>query len=404
MPPRFLVCSNMVQHAEIAAALRARHASVTLIGPLILKANGPPGVGGGGSSMARKAIQGLEGVEVVSLWPIEATAHLLAKFGYTDAGLSLLAQGFDRAAERFVDDIDVLHFHSGLCLVSAQQARTRGTLVVCDERGPHAGAYADLIRDEHLRHGFAPPPENEDFHRRVLAGYQRADFIVVASEYAKRTFVARGHRPGRILVVPYGINWASFDGASPDRHADRFRVLYVGRVTLAKGIPYLLEAFARFKARSAELVIAGRLEPACQALVARAAGADARIRVLGQLTKEQLAEQYRRASVLVLPTLADSFGFVVAEATAAGVPVIVTREAGVSELLSSGSSAFVVPARSAADIVDALEALADQPALAFRMVQNARQALRRVDWAQYRERIGDAYQTMLPGLSRSPSC
>jgi len=86
-------------------------------------------------------------------------------------------------------------------------------------------------------------------------------------------------------------------------------------------------------------------------------------------------EVYSKSSVVVHPSLSEGFGYVVAEALASGVPVIVTRNTGAADLVVDGMNGYVVAPRDAEAIRDRLAHLAAHPALLRSMGQAARASM-----------------------------
>src|SRR4051812_36855123 len=187
----------MLQHAETASALSSGEYDVTFLGPFLHDWVRVPALGSSAlrTVIARRRLRDLNRQQVVSLWPAELADRGLALTGRPGAsvGRAILTAGFDLAALVRLKDTDVFHFHSGLCVRSPRAARERGALVICDERGPHVLAHRRTIVEEHLRLGVDVPPSDQFYQRRSLHGYEAADIVVVASEYARQTFVAEGY-------------------------------------------------------------------------------------------------------------------------------------------------------------------------------------------------------------------
>lgn len=137
------------------------------------------------------------------------------------------------------------------------------------------------------------------------------------------------------------------------------RLLYVGRLAAEKGLDTLFDAFAELRAArpAATLVLAGvGSEEARLRLRAARLGIDDAVRFLGGLHAAQLQDEYRRASLLVLPSLSEPWGLVVNEALNNGCPVVVSDRCGcVPELVHEGVSGFVHRAGDVADLRDKLE-------------------------------------------------
>ena len=106
---------------------------------------------------------------------------------------------------------------------------------------------------------------------------------------------------------------------------------------------------------SSAIVGDGPLREAVEA----AASQDPRIRLLGHRDGEALADAYRDAHVLIVPSLYEPWGLVVHEGLAHGLPVIATDQVGAGDdLIESGTNGYVVPAGSAQALAEAMQAVA----------------------------------------------
>jgi len=179
---------------------------------------------------------------------------------------------------------------------------------------------------------------NEAQRRKTLAEYAAADRIFVHSDYTRQSFLDAGI-PTSKLRRTYLRPAPRF--RPPDARPDDgvFRVVYVGRVDVTKGLPLLLEAFASLP-DPAELTIVGgwptrRMRRFLQPRLAE----DARIR----MAPGDPLPVLQRADVFVHPAYEDGFGYAPMEAMACGVPVIVTEDTGMKEYVTEGVDGYVVP-------------------------------------------------------------
>ncbi len=133
------------------------------------------------------------------------------------------------------------------------------------------------------------------------------------------------------------------------------RYLFVGRLIESKGLDVLLDAFGRLDA--GELWIAG--DGPLRALVESAAVRNPRIRFLGYVEGDALADVYRQADALVVPSIYEPWGLVVHEGLAYGLPVITTDQVGAADdLIESGTNGYIVPAGSSESLAGAMRTVA----------------------------------------------
>jgi glycosyltransferase involved in cell wall biosynthesis len=162
------------------------------------------------------------------------------------------------------------------------------------------------------------------YQRRDL---KRAALIHVTSE-AEAQHVRQLGLNQPIAVIPNGVD-SPAELPPRTRHVPK-RILFLSRLHPVKGLPLLIEAWRRTQPVGWELIVAGRGEERYERELKTqvyAAGLQETIRFVGAASETEKWGFYRSAEVFVLPTLSENFGLVVAEALAAGVPVITTTAA-----------------------------------------------------------------------------
>jgi glycosyltransferase involved in cell wall biosynthesis len=208
--------------------------------------------------------------------------------------------------------------------------------------------------------------------------WRLSDRVLVPSTYCRDSSIALGCDPQRLRLVPYGIpeHWFELE---PEPIPGR--VLFVGQVGLRKGNHVLAEACRLLRRRGVAFE--------CRVVGPPLVDLDNPLfegpQYLGQVPRSQVREEFRRADLFVLPTLADSFALVHLEAMACGVPVVTTPHCG--SLVRDGQEGFLVPIREATALADRLEQLLADRALRARMGAAARLRAEDHSWRRYGERL-----------------
>jgi len=174
---------------------------------------------------------------------------------------------------------------------------------------------------------------------------QRGGALFLAvSDALRQQAIARGYPEARTFTHYNGVDLDRFQpGEAP---AEPGLILHVGRLVEKKGTKVLIEALAGIA--SAKLVIIGD-GPLRGALERQARQLGDRIRFLGELSSDEVANWMRRASVLAVPSLtaadgdAEGLPNVVVEAAASGLPVVGTAHSGIPEAVDDGTTGFLVP-------------------------------------------------------------
>lgn len=211
--------------------------------------------------------------------------------------------------------------------------------------------------------------------------------ILVASTFAKAS-VVKYHpaKADQLRLVPYGGPPASARSAD-ELHAPtrKLRILFVGSLSLHKGLPYLFAAIAELRS-VAEVTIVGQKNCTCKVLE----DGLQQVKWLRSLAHAEVLEEMRRADILLLPSLFEGFGLVILEAMARGCVVIASSHTAGADVIESGVDGFVVPIRSSEAIVEHVLRLDNDRSLLARMKEAALAGAQRRSWAAYRARLVEA--------------
>lgn len=235
----------------------------------------------------------------------------------------------------------------------------------------------------------------ETMNAAVAAFYGACVAVLSPSPAADEALAQHGIDPGRVMRWDRGVDTARFDPALRDRERrseERVEVLYAGRLTHEKGVDLLADAFLRAHARNERLhlTLAGG-GPERERLAARLGP---RASFLGWLEGEDLARAYARADVFLFPSATDTFGQVVLEAQASGLPVVAVAQGGPCSLIEHRVSGLLCPPRAEL-LADALIELADSPLLRLHLGKAAHAAAQAHTWQRALERLADGYRRVL---------
>ena len=264
----------------------------------------------------------------------------------------------DRRVARSLHEAGVLIALSGQGEISGRRVQRLGGRHVCDRGSSHIRVQNSLLREEHARWNVPYDGIDPRVMAKEEAEYDGADLITVPSGFAEKSFLEMGVPPGKVRRVPYGSRIDRFRPVG-EPNKNEFNILFVGQVSLRKGILYLLDAFARLKHPRKRLRIVGGVDPSIASLLANLPSEH--VEYLGNLPNAELGSLYSAAHVFVLPSVEEGLAMVMAEAMACGCPVIATTNSGAEDLFTDGREGFIVPIRSADALLRAMESLADQP-------------------------------------------
>ena len=234
-----------------------------------------------------------------------------------------------------------------------------------------------------------PPASNStamDEHK--AAERELSDILVCCSELQRDVWVSLGVPASKLRVVPLWVD-SEFWHPAPDSRAQRkpLQIVAVGAGTLAKGLPYLVEAVAMLYPEVQLSVVGGISTELRQWL----ANQFVPVRVLRHMSKLELRNFLQSQDILIMASLGDSFGFVAIEAMACGLPVIVTDHCGVPV----PASEWRVPAHSAEMLASRISHYLKRPEELLQDGSIARSFATQFTPERYRREIRQIYQECL---------
>jgi glycosyltransferase involved in cell wall biosynthesis len=216
--------------------------------------------------------------------------------------------------------------------------------------------------------------------------YSQLDLVYVNSEEYRRRWIERGIAPEKLRILPRGIDTALFTPAN--RNSDFWEkygkkpgelgLLYVGRVSKEKNIDVAVAAFRKLCGEGfpVRLLIVGD-GPYLRELRQTVPEAC----FTGYLRSAELATAYASSDIFVFPSTTDTFGNVVLEAKAAGLPCVVSNRGGPCELVEDGVDGFVTRALDVGDFARVLRLLCEDTDLRTKMGQEAKNRVRDRTWS-----------------------
>ncbi len=339
--------------------------------------------------------------EQVDTFPwIHTPEFLLGRYGMLPDWLAdqtgyANALAFDEYVFRRVPDCDALIAISGSSLKTGKRVQERGGVFLCDRGSSHQRYQEQLISEEYRRWGVDRRVSDPRDTAREEAIYDCADRITVPSTFALESFVEMGVAREKLALIPYGVRLERFQQvALPSSNV--FEVVFVGSVSLRKGVPYLLEAFARLRHPAKRLRVVGAVASEMRALLAGLP--TAHVEFLGPQPQANLPAILSSSHLFVLPSIEDGFGVVLGQAMACGCPVLASTNCGGPDIVLPGENGFLAAIRDVAAMAGAMQQLADDPALQHRMSSAALERVRKMGgWDAY----GNTWEALLLQTQRT---
>ena len=215
--------------------------------------------------------------------------------------------------------------------------------------------------------------------------YGQVDTVFVNSEEYKQSWIKRGFDPSKLKILPRGLDAELFH---PSRRDSAFfekfgasngelRLLYVGRISREKDLDLLADAYRRLRKEGlpVRLFVVGH-GPYSEALAKSLPDAF----FTGYLRGTELATAYASADIFVFPSTTDTFGNVILEAQASGLPVVVSDSGGPKELVAHKANGLITRSHNVEDFTSAIRALVTDRTLRERMANSARDSVTDRSW------------------------
>lgn len=246
-----------------------------------------------------------------------------------------------------------------------------------------------LLEDEYKRFGLKFTYSPDYAKRKSIEEFYLADFIFLPSEFAKKTFIEAGFANSKLFVINRGVYLDKF---IPDisKKSKKFTVLFVGRVSIRKGVQYLLQAWKELNLKDSELILAGSIDSNMKTILSRYNNIK-NITFTGFLKNP--IDVFQMSSIFVFPSLEEGSAKVTYEAMATGLPTITTENSG--SVVRDNIDGFIIPIRNIEVIKEKILYFKENPWEIERMANNAINRVLQYTWARYRENLINTYKRIL---------
>lgn len=231
----------------------------------------------------------------------------------------------------------------------------------------------------------------------VLWYYNQMDLVFAPSHSTANELIAKGLSPNKVRVYPRGIDTLRFHPSKQNGYyskhygiGDEIKLLYVGRISKEKNLDVLEQTFAGLcrEMPNLRLILVGD-GPYRQMMEQNLKGTPSIF--TGYLDGEELAQAYASADIFVFPSTTDTFGNVVLEAQASGLPVVVSSEGGPCENLVPGKTGLIVEITTPEAFQAAVQKILCTPGLLGKMKTEARQYMEGRSFDKSFDRFWESY-------------
>lgn len=258
-------------------------------------------------------------------------------------------------------------------------AKDLGKTTVLYVTGEHPLSFKEKYENEIEKWGISKVPSAwSDKHLDAyIRSIELSDYIIALSHESKKTYVKRGCESSKIYVCPLGTDAASAPimGQRANLNSDEFVVVFMGRIDVAKGVQYLLEAWRQARLpKDAILYVCGKHPRGAVEIIKHFEDLE-NVYYPGFINSK---EYFQKADIFILPTLSEGFPRGVLEAMSYGLPGIVTPIA--SEPIVHGENGLIVPYCDSESIAHWLRKLYEDHEMRERMGIKAKESVEKYTW------------------------
>ena len=251
-------------------------------------------------------------------------------------------KNIDFQSSKFIENSDIFLSLSKSGLRTGKLIKKLKKIYICERASSHIIFQNNILQDEYADLGLPYKPINKWFIDRELEEYENSNFILVPSKFVEKTFQLQNVYKTKVL------NFGSYiDNFFPiqnfKKKADQFNVLFVGGMSIRKGLHYLIEGFKKFKHPNKRLNIIGsetRDKYFFRDLIKKNNNND--IFVHGAKSQKEINIFLNDSNAFILPSLDEGLATVTLQACSSGCPLIISENTGAAEFVSNNNCGFVI--------------------------------------------------------------
>lgn len=298
---------------------------------------------------------------------------------------------------KLVGQIDVIHTWPLGALRTLKAARELGIPTVLERPNANTRFAYEVVQQECERLGVALPPNHEHAYNAEILQieeeeYELADALLCPSDFVVKTFLDKGYPAQKLVRHTYGFDEKIY---YPDPHrpgpGDGLTMLFVGVCAVRKGVHFALEAWLRSPAsEKGTFLIAGEFLPAYAERLRDMLGHPS-VRVLGH--RNDVPDLMRKSDILVLPSIEEGYGLVIAEAMGSGCVPLASDAC--TEICIKGETGFVHHVGDVTALANQIALLHQDRGLLGRRRTNCIRCAPNVTWTAAGVKLLEAYRDVI---------
>jgi glycosyltransferase involved in cell wall biosynthesis len=279
---------------------------------------------------------------------------------------------------------------SAMSLNSLLTAKKNGLITILERGSSHIKFQNQILKKEYNKFGHDFKIDQRVINKE-LNEYAIADYISIPSNFVKNSFLQMGISEKKLIVNNYGVS-SYFSSNVPNTKSDKFIILYLGTISIRKGLIYLFDAISDLgiPENKFEIRFIGQVDSEMELLKKKYTKSN--WRWYGKVNHYELSKLIVECDVAVQPSLEEGLSMVIPQILACGVPVISTTNTGGEDLIMNEKNGFIIPICSSEKIKEKILLLYNDSNLLEKMKNQTKISNKKIlNWDLY----GDRYYNNL---------
>lgn len=267
--------------------------------------------------------------------------------------------------------------------MSFQVVRKYGGRCVLHSQWMHPIKHTRMLEDAFSDVGNSYRPIPAERIQTQLREIELCDKVWCISKLVFNSYLENGVPRAKLFLSPLGVDISYFKPKeiTSKGSSGYLVILFVGNINIEKGVHILIEAILVSRISKCKLILNGAVADYFKSTLDKMVESLNSVGVDVSIGSGNPLENFQKADVFVLPSLHESFGLVVLEAMACGLPVIVTDQVGASDHVLDGDNGFIVPAGSAEALVGKIRFLSFNQDQCLKFGEKSRDLSKSLSWS-----------------------
>lgn len=284
-------------------------------------------------------------------------------------------------------DSDVLLCWSGDSVKIIDYAKKNNILVILERSSIHIEKQLEIIENEHKKNKKKYYQIDQKLIHRELLGYEKTNIIMVPSTYVRDSFDNEELKK-KIFINKLCVNLGLFYKKNQIKDKSKLKIIYVGAISLQKGVHYLIEAVNELLCEGIklELNLIGKIDYELRSFMKKFYSKN--IILTGYIPRHKLVDFYNSSHLFVMPSIQDGMATVQLEALACGLPIISTKSSGGEDLIQNGKTGFIINSGNISELKEKILFFYEDRVALEQMSINAQNlSNNEFRWSNYVERL-----------------